>query len=328
VITRRGLLAAIALGAMRGVPAFAQQSKVWRIGILISRFRPEPLETDAMGEFPRAMGELGRGEHTKVQYEWRFAEDEYRRLPELATQLAKLNVDVILTEGTPATRAAKQATETIPIVMVAAGDPVGTGLIQTLAQPGGNVTGLSQIGVDVTAKQLDLLRSMVRRLTHLAYIVNPDSPASVPILQNLGAAAQKIGVGVTPLDARNVAEIESAFAAAKKARVDAMLVANDLMALGHRRQIVALAANNRIPASYGYVEYAEAGGLLSYGPSLGEQYRRAGLYVDKILKGAKPADLPVEQASRFELAINRKTAKALGLKIPPSILQRADRVID
>ena len=281
-----------------------------------------------MGEFPRAMADLGLREHTKVQYEWRFAEDEYRRLPDLATQLAKLEVDVILTEGTPATRAAKQAAQTIPIVMVGSGDPVGTGLIKTLAQPGGNVTGLSQIGVDVTAKQLDLLHSVVRRLTHVAYIINPNSPASGPILKNLQAAAQKIGVRVTPLDGRSLTEIESAFAAAKKARVDALLVANDLMALGHRQQIVALAAKNRLPAAYGYVEYAQSGGLLSYGPGLGEQYRRASAYVDKILKGAKPADLPVEQASRFELAINVKTAKALGLKIPSSILQRADQVID
>jgi len=165
-------------------------------------------------------------------------------------------------------------------------------------------------------------------LTNLAYIVNPGSPASVPILKNLQAAAQKIGVGVMALDARNLTEIESAFAAAKKAGVDAMLMANDLMALGHRAQIVALAAKNRMPAAYGYVEYAEAGGLLSYGPSLGDQYRRATAYVDKILKGAKPAELPVEQASRFELAINLKTAKALGLKIPSSILQRADRIIE
>jgi putative ABC transport system substrate-binding protein len=323
VITRRRLLAAIALGAMPGLPAFAQ-STVSRIGVLISRFRPEPLEKDAMGEFSRAMVGLGHN----LQYEWRFAEDEYRRLPDLASQLAKLRVDVLLTEGTPATHAAKQATQTIPIVMVASGDPVGTGLIKTLAQPGGNVTGLSQIGGDVTAKQLDLLLSMVRRLTHVAYIINPNSPASVPILKDLQAAAQKIGVDVMPLEARNLAEIQSAFAAAKKARVHAILVANDLMALGHRAQIVVMAAKNRMPAAYGYVEYAEAGGLLSYGPSLAQQYRRASAYVDKILKGAKPAGLPVEQASRFELAINLKTAKALGLKILPSTLQRADRVID
>jgi len=296
--------------------------------VLISRFRPEPMERDAMAQFPRAMASVGHREHTNAQYEWRFAKDDYRSLPDLATQLVRLNVDVILTEGTPATGAAKQATETIPIVMVGSGDPVGTGLIKTLAQPGGNVTGLSQIGGDVTAKQLDLLLSMVPRLNHVAYVVNPNSAASVPILKNLQAAARKIGIGVTPLEARSLAEIDSAFAAAKKARVGAILVANDLMALGHRTHIVALAAKNRTPAAYGYVEYAEAGGLLSYGQSLAEQYRRAAAYVDKILKGAKPADLPVEQASTFELAINLKTAKALGLKVPSATLQRADRVIE
>lgn len=328
---RRHLIAALAaaFGLIPFRSARAQtEGRVWRVGVLISRSRPERLQTDAMGELPRAMAELGYRERAKVQYEWRFAEGNYRRLPDLAAELANLKVDVIVTEGTPAARAAKQASGTTPIVMVVSGDPVGTGLIKTLAQPGGNITGISQISTEVETKLLDLLVSIVPRLSNIAYLKNPDSPAATTVFENLKPVAQKVGVRLWPLDASNLTEIEQAFVAANQARADAMIVSRDLMLLDHRHKVVALAEKNHLPACYGFAEYVAAGGLMSYGRSIAEQYRRAASYVDRILKGARPRDLPVEQPTTLELVLNLKTASALGITFPPNVLVLADKVIE
>jgi putative ABC transport system substrate-binding protein len=263
-----------------------------------------------------------------VQYEWRFANGDYKRLPSLAAELAKLKPDVMITEGTPATRAAKQAAPATSIVMTVIGDPIGNGFIGTLAQPGGNITGVTQITVDLTPKEMELLQSVVPKLTHLAYLRNPDNPADPAALKSLQAASLKAGIRLSAYESRNLTEIQATFVAIRKNRAEAILVGRDLILLNHCKEIAALAARNRLPACYGFTEYVEVGGLMSYGRSIREQYRRAASYVDKILKGAKPRDLPVDQPTTLELVLNLKAANALGITFPRDVLVRADRVIE
>jgi putative ABC transport system substrate-binding protein len=275
------------------------------------------------------MGERGYVEGKNLIIEWRFADGEYERLPALAAELVRLKVDVIVASTSPAIRAAQKATTTIPIVFPTTGDPVGSGFVASLARPGGNITGLSNVNLDISAKLLELLMTMVPRLSRVAVLGNPGSSTYAAILKSIQAAALKIvGVRVFSVEARTREEIERGFVLMTQERADGVIVAADPFLILQARQIALLAVQHRLPSITQPPVYAEAGGLMSYGQSIADSHRYAAAYVDKILKGAKPADLPVEQATKFMLVVNMKTAKALGLTIPPSLLLRADRVIE
>jgi len=276
--------------------------------------------------FRQGLRELGYIEGQNIVIEHRSPEWKYERLPGLAADLVRLNVDVIVAASPAATKAAKQATSTIPIVFTVSGDPVADGLVASLARPGGNITGLATIGPELVGKQLEMLKSVAPKVSRVAVLQNPNTHRGE--LRQAEGSARGLGVHLRILEARTPSEIEAAFAAMSSQRVDGILVLRDAVFRAQRTQITALAAKNRLPAVYGLREEAEAGGLIAYGASVPQLYRRAAAYVDKILKGAKPADLPIEQPTTFELVINLKTAKALGLTIPPSLLQRADQVIE
>jgi putative ABC transport system substrate-binding protein len=237
-------------------------------------------------------------------------------------------VDVIVSGSSQAISALQRETTTIPIVMATSGDPIGSGFVKSLARPGGNITGFSNLSSDLGTKQLELLLGMVPKLSRVAVLVNPVNPSLATFLKNIQSAAQGSGVKVLPVEARTAQEIENAFPVMTQAKAEAVIVATDALLVQHYRKIAELAAKNRLPSSSTIREYADAGGLMSYGANLAEQFRRAATYVDKIFKGAKPGDLPVEQITTFELSINGRTAKALGLSIPQSLLLRADRVVE
>jgi len=322
----------IALGASALTTPFCsfaqQQGKVWRIGFLTQRSRPLSLDSDIFGAFRRGMRELAYIEGKNLVIEWRFADGKYERLPGLAVELVQLKVDVIVTQGTPDTRAAQKATTTIPIVMGNVADPIGSGFIKSLARPEGKITGLTNLTVDISSKHLEMLLSMVPKLSRVTVLVNPDNSYHATILKNVQSAAQRSGVKVLPVEARTPQEIENAFSLMTKEKAGAVIVAGDGFLNQQQRQISELAAKHRLPSISVRKEYVEAGGLISYGQNQAEGFRRAATYVDKIFKGAKPGDLPVEQPTKFELIINRKTAKALGFTIPQSLLISADKVIE
>jgi putative ABC transport system substrate-binding protein len=278
--------------------------------------------------FRQGLHELGYVEGRNIQIESRWAEGNYDRLPGLAADLVRLKVDVIVTYGTPAAQAAKGATGTIPIVMAAIIDPVASGLVTSLARPGGNITGQSMMSPDLAEKQLQILKELVPKTSRVAVLHNPANPGNAPQVRHAQDAARALGVRLQILGARGPSEIDSAFAAMTAEQAGAVIVLVDAILQSNRARIADLAARHRLPAVYGLHEYAEAGGLLAYGPNRLDMFRRAATYVDRILKGAKPGDLPVEQPSTFTLVINLKTAKALGLTIPPSLLLRADQVIE
>jgi len=322
------------MGALAGtllaapLAAEAQQAgKVHRIGYLtggLSTDRPHLIEA-----FRQGLRELGWVEGQNIIIEYRYAEGRFDRLPDLAAELVRLKVDIIVAVATPASAAAKNATGTIPIVGISLGDPVGTGLIASLARPGGNVTGVSySVGVETIGKGLELLNEIVPNVRQVAILSNPGNPLHAPAVRDVKVAARSLGVQLQLLEARGPTEFDGAFAAMAKERVGGLFVVADTMFNLHRARLVELAAKSRLPAAYGTRDAVEAGGLMSYGPSLPDLFRRGATYVDKILRGAKPADLPVEQPTKFELVINLKTAKALGLTIPPSLLARADEVIE
>jgi putative tryptophan/tyrosine transport system substrate-binding protein len=301
--------------------AGAQQAdKVARIGVLAvsaAAFSPR------IEAFRRGLREHGYVEGKNIVFEYRYAEGKLDRLPDLAVELVALKVDVIVTASPPSVRAAKRATSTIPIVFAAVGDPVATGLVKSLARPGGNVTGLSILGPELDGKRLELLKEAVTKTSRVAVLFGPESPR-----KELEIAAQALGIQLVLLPVRELGDFEPAFETARKESVHALLTSPSPLLNTVRERIVELAAKNRLPAMYGSSEFVEAGGLMSYAPSYVDLFRRAAIYVDKILRGAKPADLPVEQATKFELVINLKTAKALGLTISPSLLARADQVIE
>jgi putative ABC transport system substrate-binding protein len=307
--------------------AEAQQAgKVARIGFLGTR-TPSDM-SPFLDAFRQGLRELGwvEGQNTVIDY--RFAEGRFDRLPELAAELVRLKVDIIVAATTPAAVAAKNATATIPIVGISLGDPVGLGLVASLARPGGNVTGSSfSVGLGIVGKGLELLEETIPKVRRVAVLSNPANPFQPLAIREVNAAARSLGVQLQLLEVRGPNELDGAFAAMAKERVEALLVVADSMFILHRTRLADLAARSRLPAAYGLREIVEAGGLMSYGPSLRDLYRRSAAYVDKILKGAKPGDLPVEQPTKFELVINLKAAKALGLTIPPSLLGRADEVI-
>jgi putative ABC transport system substrate-binding protein len=263
--------------------------------------------------------------------EYRSAEGKSDRLAVLAAELVALNIDVIVAPGTPQALAAKQATRTLPIVFATAADPVGSGLVTSLARPGGNVTGLSILAPALVSKRLELLTQALPGVSRVAVLWQPgghDERTDNDILKEAGVAARVLGVRLQFVEVRGPADFDRAFSDMTRARAGALTVLTGIMFLNERRRLVDLTAKNRLPAVYGGRDFVDAGGLLSYGPNLADLYRRAATYVDNILKGAKPGDLPVEQPTKFELVINLKTAKALGLTIPPALLQRADQVIE
>ena len=285
-------------------------------------------ESERAAAFARRLHDLGWIEGRTIAIEYRWADGRSERLAEIAAEFAQLKVDIIVTAGTPAVMAAKQAAPVVPIVFAAVGDPVGAGLVTTLARPGGNVTGLSVLSVDLAGKRLDLLREAISNLGRLAIMGNVGNPLIVLELGELQAAARMLGLQVDTLEIRRAQDIASALGAIK-GRADALYVCQDLLTRGSNRfRINTLALAARLPVMHASREYIEAAGLMSYGPNFPDLYRRAGDYVDKILRGAKPGDLPVEQPSKFELVINVITAQALGLRVPPSLLARADEVIE
>ena len=325
-MTRRKLLLAIGLGAFAApFPALAQQPvKVWRIGFL------DPLApaTDLYRAFLRGMQELGYVEGKNITIEARFADGKFELFPGFAAGLVKLNVDVLVVATTPATQAAQQATTTIPIVMVSVGDPVGAGFVASLARPGGNITGMSVLTQDVSPKLLEMLKAAVPKLSRIAVLTNPANSNTAVSLKNIQAAAQPMSLTILPFEARSPSDIESAFAAMARQRIGAVMAPGDPFFRLQAGQIGSLALRHKLPSAFSNSEITEAGALMSYGPRLAENYHRAAIYVDKILKGAKPGDLPVEQPTTFYMVINRKTAKALSITIPDTILLRADRVIE
>jgi putative ABC transport system substrate-binding protein len=327
---RRELLVALGASAVMPVPSFAQQErKVWRVGFLAPRSRPDSIDTDLYGSFVRGMRELGYVEGNNLVIEWRFADNSPNRLPGLAAELVRLKVDVLVTPGQASTSAAQKATTTQPVVMINAGDPLTSGFGASLARPGGNITGPTSLMEDYSPKQLQLLLDMLPKVSRVALLSNNFSNAvHATILKNLQAAAQKAGVTIVPVEAQDAQGLEKAFAVMVHESVQAVIIAQNPLFLQVRRQIADLAAKNRLPSIAAYPDYVQAGILMSYGHDNTENYRRAATYVDKILKGAKPGDLPVEQPTKFELIINAKTARALGLKIPQSLLVSADKVIE
>lgn len=305
-----------------------QPGRVYRIGLLQIESR-ERIASLVKG-FEDGLRELGYVEAKNVAFEYRFADRQVERLPDLAAELVRLKVDVIVTGSDPNTIAARQATTTIPIVMALGQDPVGLGLIASLRRPGGNVTGLiSIISPEIYGKRVQFLKEAVPRLSRVACLWNPDLPGNAARWEATQEAARRLGLTLVSVEVRAPGEIESAFARIRRERAQALIVISDAFALSPLRgEIPALATKNRLPAIYTWRETVEAGGLMSYAPVLPDFFRRAATYVDKILKGAKPGDLPVEQPTRFELAVNLKAAKAIGLKIPQSFLLRADQVIE
>ena len=316
--------------AVTAPTAGAQQpAKAPRVGIMtIARSGDVQVEKN-FAALRQGLRELGWIDGQNIGFEYRWADGEYERLPYLAAELVTLKVDVILGATTPLIRAVKDATRTIPIVMVAIIDPVGAGFVTSLARPGGNITGLTWVpGPEIVGKQLELIKEVIPALAHVAVLMNPANEAHGPLLTAAETAGRVMRVRVQPFGAKERNDLDGAFAAMTRERVGALLVLSDAGFYTHRGRVVELAAKNRLPAISGWMELVTAGGLLAYGPNVAHQWHRAAMFVDKILKGVKPADLPVEQPMTFELGINIKTARAFGLTIPPSILLRADRVID
>lgn len=303
-------------------------AKVFRIGLLGGSSPTSPEASHLWGGFFQGLRELGYVEGQNVVIEGRFYGDSVERLPALAAELVQLQVDVIVAGVAPAPEAAKRATSTIPIVMANHADPVGSGLVASLARPGGNVTGLSMVTPALRGKQLQLLTEAVPRLVRVAVLSNPTIPFHALEVRALEAAARSLKVQLHVVEARASSEFAEAFSLATKKRAGALLVLGGSLFFAYRAQLAELAAKNRLPAMYGPREYVEAGGLMAYAPKSRESFRRAAWYVDRILKGARPGDLPVEEPTMFDLVMNLKAAKMLGLTIPPSVLARADQIIE
>ena len=332
---RRMFLTSVA--GLLAVPLAAEgqsPAKVARIGFLEQGGSPSGPRGPIYEAFRQQLRELGYVEGQNIVIEYRAAEGRAERLPDFAAELVRLKVDVIVAGGTLAPLAAKHATGTIPIVLAAAGDPVGTGLVASLAKPGGNVTGLSNLSRDLTAKRLQVLKEIVPGLSRVAVLWNAANIVSALHIPEVEAAARTLGLQVQSLEVRGPEDVENTLLerkllpAAISGGAGALFLVDDPLVMAYRMRIADFAVQNRLPATAIYKNFAEAGGLMTFGASLADLYRRAAIFVDKILKGAKPADLPVEQPTKFELVINLKTAKALGLTIPPSLLQRADQVIE
>jgi ABC-type uncharacterized transport system substrate-binding protein len=305
------------------LPTEAQQpKKVPRIGVL-SPGSPGP--SPLLDAFRQGLRELGYVEGQNIAIEYRFAEANPEPLPDLAAELVHLKVDVILTINTPASQAAKNATKTIPIVFTYVADPAG--LVASLARPGGNITGLTTLAAELSGKRLELIKETLPGIPRVAYLWTSANPTATRVFRETESASSQLGIQLQPLKVQGPDEFQNAFKVATGKRAGVLFVWEDAVLLPHRARILELAAKHRLPAAFQYREFPEAGGLLSYGPNLPEHFHRAATYVDKILKGTKPADLPVEQPTKFEFVINLKTAKQIGRTIPQSVLYRADKVI-
>jgi len=326
---RRAFLGALVGSVLAGplLTEAQEAGKIYRIGLLMTP--PSRPGSAYRLMFMAALRDLGYVEGRNLVIEVRSADNRPERLPALATELAQLNVDVIVTKGDGEVRAAKRATSTIPIVMDPSGDPVAAGYIASLARPGGNVTGLSFMSPDLSAKMLQVLKEAVPNIVRIAVLWNAANPVKLLDFNRTQRAAQALGLTVQSIEVRSELEMETAFTAISGTRSDALLtLMDDIFSPATFVRIAAFAVKRRLPSILGEEQYATAGGLIAYGPSMRDLEPRAAAYIDKILKGAKPADLPVEQPTKFHLIINLKTAKALGLTIPPSLLQRADQVIE
>ena len=321
------LLVVLLVNLLSPATSGAQQAqRMYRIGYLQTSTRDQQLHL--VKAFEDGLRDLGHVAGRNVVIEYRFADAKLERLPELAADLVRLKVDVIVTGINPSTVAAKRATTTIPIVMTISVDPVGTGLVASISRPGGNVTGLTQdVGAEIWGKRLELLKEFVPKLSRVAVLTDPGFPPAAAIFKAMEAPARTLGMTVVRFDARGPGDLEGVFAALTRARSGALFTTSSPVHFNMRNQIVRLAVTHRLPSVSQTSEFVEAGGLMSYGASLPDSWRRAAAYVDKILKGARPGDLPVEQPTKFELVVNAGTAKALGLTIPQLLMLRADRVI-
>ena len=328
-MNRRAFVAG--LGAVLTAPLVVEAQegrKAPRIGFLSAGSLTAPRTRTYVEAFRQALRELGYVEGSSISVEFRSAEENYERLPALAEELVRLNPSVIVVNTVPATVAVKQATKTIPIIMAAIVDPIATGLVTNLARPGENLTGLSMMAPELAGKQLELLKEIAPQASRVALLWNPTNPGNTPQEHAARDAARVLGVTLHPFEARSPSAIDAAFLAMRRERSEGLIVLTDLMFGTHGKRIADLAAKHRLPAVYGQAVLEQTGGLMAYGVDLPALFRRSATYVDKVLEGAKPGDLPVEQPTKFELVINMKTAKALGLTIPPALLLRADQVIE
>jgi ABC-type uncharacterized transport system substrate-binding protein len=311
--------------ARAGAAQVPQAGKLPRIGFLGNS--TAALEANLVGAFRDGLRAFGYVEGRTIAIDYRWAEGRYDRFPALIAELIAARVDVIVTAGTPAALAVKKATSSVPLVMIAVGDPVGTGLVPSLSQPAGNITGVTSISAEMDGKRLELLREVIPAVAHIAVVWNAANPIQVIQEKQVQASAQVLKMKVLSLPVRTEAEIEAGLATIAKERPDALLVLADRLLLHHRARLMDFAIQHRLPGVYAYRELVEAGGLMSYGPSYEDMHRRAAYFVDRILKGANPGDLPVERPAKFDLVINLKTAKALGLSIRQSVLLRATDVL-
>ena len=326
---RRAFLAGAAALLAAPLVAEAQQAgKVPRIGFLSPSSLSDSRTALFVEAFRQGLRELGWVEGQNIAIEYRWAEERTERLPDLARSLVSLRVDLVVAATSPAIQAARQAGGTIPIVMAVTADPVATGFVVSLSRPGRNITGLSMMGGELVGKQLEILKEVVPKVSRVALLWNPATLANVAQLPHAQDAARASGVQLQSVKVADPEGIESAFATMTRERAGALIVLADAMLVANRSRIAALASKSRLPAMYMLTDHVKAGGLMAYGPDLAEMYRRSASYVDRILKGANPGDLPIEQPTKFEFVINLKTAKALGLTIPPSLLLRADQVIE
>jgi putative ABC transport system substrate-binding protein len=327
MISRRDFLIAVGAGGLAApLASFAQEpNRVFRIGFLSSE--SASAWAPRVEAFRAGLRELGYVEGKNLEIEWRWANGAYGRVPQLAAELVAQKVEIIVAGAALAAREAKQATSTIPIVMVAVGDPVEFGIVPSLAHPGGNLTGSSFLSIELAAKRIAVLKDALPRLKRVGTLSNPDNPGNTPVRRGMEETARSLKVELRAFDVRRVDDFEAAFSAFAKWKVDGLAIPDQAMVNVNAQRIASLAAGRRLPA-IGGTQLADAGCLLGYGANIVELYRRAATYVDKILHGARPGDLPVEQPSKYELVINKKAAKALGMKIPESVLFRADRVIE
>ena len=323
-------MVAVAGGLLAAPPAAeAQQPNRGRqLGLLLPYIESDAQAQARVTAFRAALHERGWTDGRNVQFEFRYTEGQSERLPSLAADLVQRHVDVIVTAGTEATDAARRATKSIPIVMAAVGDPIAAGFIASLARPGGNVTGASLLATELTAKRLELLKEVLPALSRLAVLWSAANASVIQKLKQIQAAAPQFGVQLHPVELHAPGDLEKGFDSAVRFGAQAVMTTEDAIQITYRARVVELGRRHRLPVASEFGEFAQAGSLMSFGPSILDQFRSAAGYVDKLFKGAKPEDLPVEQATRFELMINLKTAKALGLTIPPSLLARADQVIE
>jgi len=315
------------LGGATAWPLVARaQGGIPRVGFMGNS--TAALEVNLVDSFREGLRELGYEEGRNIAIEYRWADGRYERFAALVAELIAAKVDVIVTAGTPAALAVKKATSTVPLVMVAVGDPVGTGLVPSLARPDGNLTGLSSVAPDLEGKRLELLREIVPSVSRIAVFLNSVNPFHATSMRQAQTAGKTLGIKVQHYDIRKSEDLDGAFAAIRKERPDALLILADRVFLHNRERIVDFTGEQHLPNVNAYKELVEAGGLISYGPSYEDMHRRAAIYVNKILKGAKPGNLPIEQPTKFTLVVNLKAAKALGISMPPAVLSRADEVIE